>query len=199
MCKQEHMWDTLFSSESHDLILKMIMQKCREANVHKKTLNYQVEQVTFVNDVDCFFFFTRKQVSKHHILDSADLFHPFMRDSCPLREWKELSTTAFLAAFLPPLRETRRQRKWVRLQIRQYGLLFCVTLISPWPNLFPQRSLGKLLAGAQKCTEQKTQSCCDRRSCYKVSCGELSLCEVLSTHCSATETFQPSSSFSSPA
>lgn len=109
-----------------------------------------------------------------------------------------LHSVVFFAPVFTSMRKTMRERKGERLQIWEYRLLFCVTLISPRPNLFPQRSLEKLLAGAWKCTAQKTQSCCDRRSCYKVSCGEPSLCKVLSTRCSATETFQPSSSFSTP-
>lgn len=210
MHKREHMWDTFFilrtllDFKNGNVKVKFSQGSkcCSQQNfkLSSGTRSFSKESIKLTACT-----FARKQASKHHILDCADLFHSCMRDSRPLRERKELSLTpsvllhrvAFCTIFTS-IRETMSERKRKRLQIRQYRSLFCVTLISPWPNLFPQRSLEKLLAGARKCTAQKTQSCCDRRSCYKVSCGELSLCKVLSTHCSATETFQPSSSFSSP-
>lgn len=91
---------------------------------------------------------------------------------------------------LPAWRRGRRER----LQMWGYRLLFCVTLITPWPNLFPQRSLGKAFRGgaAWKSAAQQMQSCCDRRSGCEVSCGEPSLCETLATRCDDAETFQPS-------
>lgn len=90
---------------------------------------------------------------------------------------KKLSTTAhgcFFVPFLPTWEKLweKERRKMERLYILEYRLLFCVTLISPWPNLFPQRSPEKLLGSTRKCAAQKTQSCCDRRSCCKMPCRE---------------------------
>lgn len=42
------------------------------------------------------------------------------------------------------------ERRRERLQMWGYRLLFFVTLITPWPNLFPQRSLEKLLGVLEK-------------------------------------------------
>lgn len=49
----------------------------------------------------------------------------------------------------PTLHQSTRmaERRRARLQMWGYRLLFCVTLITPWPNLFPQRSPGKAFRG----------------------------------------------------